>query len=132
MTSYSQYHHQDISTSILRCPYSECHARIIKPANADVKEITTDVSFVKVADSSTDEDSNKFFIVNDVWDFDNIGVSKPTSQFTGSDYPIERLIICSECDRGPLGFAFFDDDTKDYKNLKYAIHLKSVLYEEKA
>ncbi|CEP21090.1 unnamed protein product [Cyberlindnera jadinii] len=123
----------NLSSAVLRCPYSQCNARIITPKCNVVKRIETGIPFIKVGeDVSTDAITDNFIIVDDVWDFDNIGVSKPTDQFVESGVKVERLIICSECDRGPLGFAFFDnDDEKDVKKLKYAVHLDSFVYDLK-
>lgn len=60
--------------------------------------------------------TGKFLVVNDVWDFDNIGVSRgvperhqPGGSIGFLDGTIctivktEKYLICAECDRGPLG-----------------------------
>lgn len=130
-SSYSSYKPEIVTEKkvhqyVLRCPYSKCNSRIIKPASeSNVKEIDIEIEFIKPTEES--QSDNKFLIVNDVWDFDNIGVSK---NFDNS-HDIERLIICSDCDRGPLGFAKFDEGSdKEVKNLRYYLNLGSVVYQE--
>lgn len=135
--SYSKFDpSKDISTQIIRCPYSKCHTRIIKPNTTkthDFENSKIAIDFLKVdnnTDQSNDGADGIFLKINDAWDFDNIGVSKeiPNDE---SEIKIERLIICSDCERGPLGFAKFDDDEKDksVQNLKYYLHLNSCLYQ---
>lgn len=57
---------------------------------------------------------NRFVKIGDVWDFNNIGVSKQAQQETvkiGEGGPEEeqkvtvvKFLTCGECDKGPLGF----------------------------
>lgn len=76
-----------------------------------------------------------FFQVADVWDFDNIGVSKAVpelhkSEAVGDLAKVERLLICSECDRGPLGFAgYVNAEDTDHKNLTYYLSRETVKYD---
>lgn len=118
----------------LKCPFTKCNATIISYNN---------LSPVKVENSpqmlypSNYEPSNEvftdFFRINDVWDFDNIGVSRPSDELkqpkvSDSSFTIERLLICSECDRGPLGFAGHEQGETDVSKLIYFLSCESVLY----
>jgi hypothetical protein len=124
-----------IENFILRCPYSKCNARIIKPSEkCDIIEDNIEIEFIRPS-SATDEsetsvveDDHKFLRIDDVWDFDNIGVSKNFD----NKHDIERLIICSDCDRGPLGFAKFDlgNEDKNVKDLRYYLSLGSCVYQK--
>ncbi|GMM33039.1 hypothetical protein DASC09_003640 [Saccharomycopsis crataegensis] len=139
---------------LLRCPFSRCNCRIIPfkyhlssfddkntvqisetPECAVVDNATLEVINPQ---TSKDEESTKnknkkkkFFKIGDAWDFDNIGVSRPSDiaqpiihGAEGSSGPVEdqgkiniqRYLVCADCDRGPLGFAGFvvDEDEKKY------------------
>lgn len=94
---------------------------------------------VQISDN-TDSNPNKFFKIDDVWDFDNIGVSRPSGDIKQPiieennkvlNIKIERLLICSECDKGPIGFAGLEGEDTDVKNLKYFLSCSSVLYDIK-
>lgn len=117
--SYSSYTpSRDIYTAIIRCPHTKCHARIIKPAGKHVivEQLATGLVFITPEESVESDD--KFIQIGDVWDFDNIGVSKEfqDEKLTG----VDRVLICSECDRGPIGFV---------RDNVYYLSLKSVVYE---
>lgn len=125
---------------IIRCPFDKCNARIIVLSKQYLaNEITIQNSPEMVQLTGTSDDQTHFFKVNDVWDFDNIGVSRPAdglSQPTveegeNMNLRVERLLICSECDKGPIGFAGFQDGNNDVKNLKYFLSCNSVLYDVK-
>lgn len=82
----------------------------------------------------TTDDKALFFKIDDVWDFDNIAVSKPTADLAkptvaDSSFSILRLLICSECDRGPLGFAGHLNGDSDVGKLVYFLSCESVLYD---
>ncbi|CAD1808333.1 Mss4 family protein [Candida parapsilosis] len=144
-------------TLILRCPFANCHARIIVYSSSipsvTLKEaphcITTDSNN---SSPTLNTSTTAFYRINDVWDFDNIGVSKPSKvlpepvvvgtignigdedkqqqQQQKEKIDVERLLICSECDRGPLGFAgIAAGEDKDHKNLRYFLSEDSVLYD---
>lgn len=80
-------------------------------------------------------ESKQFFEIDDVWDFDNIGVSKVAPQLqaslkVGELEKVERLLVCSECDQGPLGFAGFrNPEETDVKKLSYYLSCESVKYD---
>lgn len=123
----------DRVNKVLRCPFTECNTRVI------VDLPLVDGTLVKVTNAPTmvsskndDTAPNQFYVVNDVWDFDNIGVSKLAEGFANpeiDDFNLQRLIVCSECDRGPLGFAGFIGSESDVKNLKYYLSAASVVYD---
>lgn len=118
------------TSAIIRCPFDGCNARIIKlkPELAATK--TTIANAPKMA-----KDSVFFLRIKDVWDFDNIGVSKAVlelveSQAVGDLAKLERLLICSECDQGPIGFAgFVNADDTDHKQLSYYLSCENVKYD---
>lgn len=140
MSSYTKFDpSKDITTLIVRCPFSKCHARIIKPSVANVHELKTGLKFLKVDKQEEEKDDGKdghFLKIQDAWDFDNIGVSRDIKEhviegYDGEvDQDVERLIVCADCERGPLGFAKFDEgDVKEVKNLKFYLHLNSCLFQ---
>ncbi|KAI5968253.1 hypothetical protein CANMA_002469 [Candida margitis] len=140
------------SSIILRCPFPSCHARIIAysatatpsvdidhaPLCASIESYHSQKSDPKLSSSTT-----AFYSIGDVWDFDNIGVSKPSEvlpdpivvganghEDESEKVDVERLLICSECDRGPLGFAGIAiGEDKTHLNLKYFLSQNSVLYD---
>lgn len=104
---------------ILKCPFRDCAAKLITQT-----ELQKTVKFVdpfktiQLGDSTQERSTSiptEFLIIHDVWDFDNIGVSRimeGTGDLEYLDLRIasdqilnkqERLLICGECDRGPLG-----------------------------
>lgn len=126
---------------ILRCPFEKCNTRVIPLTDALRTSETTvhnappmlDVSEEASAQTSQEE-KELFFKIDDAWDFDNIGVSRPAPDLKqpsihNTDFSIERLLICSECDKGPLGFAGFLDGETDIKKLVYYLSCSSVLYD---
>ncbi|RLV89575.1 hypothetical protein JA1_005092 [Spathaspora sp. JA1] len=124
---------------ILRCPFKECNARIIEysPKLIPIKVENSPETIKAIKDQlPTIEHSTNFYQINDVWDFDNIGVSRPSSvldePIVGHDatVKIDRLLICSECDKGPLGFAGIPTDKEHHHtNLKYFLSCTSIMYE---
>lgn len=76
-----------------------------------------------------------FLQVNDVWDFDNVGVSRTApdlekSEAVGQLSKVERLLICGECDKGPIGFAgYVNAQDSDVKNLRYYLSCDTVKYD---
>ncbi|GEQ67456.1 hypothetical protein JCM33374_g1121 [Metschnikowia sp. JCM 33374] len=119
----------ELPEAILRCPFPECHARIIR---LDAKLASTQVKLDNAPQMTAD--SELFFTIADVWDFDNIGVSRPAPDLEKKTVAplarIERLLICSECDKGPLGFAgFVSEDETDVKKLAYYLSCESVKFD---
>lgn len=122
---------QTIENAILRCPFDGCHARLIRL----LPSLNSSRTVISGAPKMTQASTN-FFLIHDVWDFDNIGVLRAADFEVSGTSPlakVERLLICSECDQGPLGFAGFSkDDETDVKNLIYLLSCESVLYDTKA
>lgn len=79
--------------------------------------------------------STYYLQVQDVWDFDNIGVSRAVPELlkeedVGNLAKVERLLICSECDKGPIGFAgYIEGNETDHKKLQYYLSCESVVYD---
>ncbi|KAK6453821.1 Mss4-like protein [Scheffersomyces xylosifermentans] len=154
---YSKVNVQDLVSEdkkvILRCPFKACNTRII-PLTKTLVNARIDVEkapeMVKANSSASTEEAgsevvSQFYRVNDVWDFDNVGVSRAVenlaqpieiehdqSEEKQIKLKIERLLICSECDKGPIGFAGLQEsDSADVKNLKYFLSCSSVIYDVK-
>lgn len=116
--------------SIIRCPFAECKTRIIalKPILESTKVELKNAPLM--ANKSTN-----FFRVDDVWDFDNIGVSRVAAELEASEEvgqlaKVERLLVCGECDKGPIGFAGYQNaEETDVKKLCYYLSCESVLYD---
>lgn len=88
-------------------------------------------------------DTASFLLVRDVWDFDNVGVSKqiPQQLVTGSHDTIEfqwektawtverceKYLICAECDRGPIGMVCQVKSAQDSTTV-YLLNLSSLSY----
>ncbi|EGW33942.1 uncharacterized protein SPAPADRAFT_54194 [Spathaspora passalidarum NRRL Y-27907] len=124
---------------ILRCPFKQCNTRIIKYSPSFIQiSVDNAPQTVKATKDElpTIERPTNFYQIDNVWDFDNIGVSRPSSisddPIIGHDstVKIDRLLICSECDKGPLGFAGIPTDKEHHHtNLKYFLSCNSTMYE---
>lgn len=120
---------------IVRCPFTKCNARIIlvnKSLYDNFQTVKNSPEMVQPQESSG-EGKEDFLKINDVWDFDNIGVSRPSDdlkqpEIDSTTFKIERLLVCSECDRGPLGFAGHETEETDVNKLKYFLSCSSVVY----
>lgn len=117
-------------SAIIRCMFDECNARIIR--------LVPKLASTKVLIGNAPEMANKstnFYRIDDVWDFDNIGVSKAVpdlekSEVVGDLAKVERLLICSECDKGPIGFAgYLNAEETDHKKLAYYLSCENVQYD---
>lgn len=120
----------ELPAAIIRCPFEGCNTRII-PLNSKLASTLVTLANAPAMAARLD----KFFRVDDVWDFDNVGVSKPAadlevSEEVGPLAKLERLLVCSECDRGPLGFAGYTNPVEqDVKKLTYYLSCESVRYD---
>mmetsp|Transcript_9846 Transcript_9846/g.14418 ORF Transcript_9846/g.14418 Transcript_9846/m.14418 type:complete len:165 (+) Transcript_9846:96-590(+) len=49
--------------------------------------------------------SSSFWMVPDVWDFDNIGQTRavPSVSFDGGNTAEKVYLVCADCDKGPVG-----------------------------
>lgn len=118
------------SPGIIKCPFDSCNTRII----GLTPKLHSTIIHLGNAPSMAAE-GKSFFEVADVWDFDNIGVSRvaeelKSSEAVGQLSKVERLLVCGECDRGPIGFAgFVDAEESDVKNLRYFLLCDTVKYD---
>lgn len=165
--SYSTFHKELFDTTsensykefILRCPFEKCGCRIIafKYSDGVLDRNTVQVSETpecvhinkETLEISKDEDGNgkkTFFKVPDAWNFDNIGVSRPTEikqpVIHGTNdlkVDIQRYLVCADCERGPIGFAgnvgnvgeSEDERVQQASNLMYFLSAESVRFDRK-
>lgn len=132
-----EFDHVKDSTGHIKCPFPNCNTKIIpytETLKGSMISIENAPSMVNIDQSTLDKID--FFRVGDMWDFDNIGVSRPLQEnkdFKIDDkvFDIERILICSECDKGPIGFAghFNNDENKSPQNLLYFLSCKSMKYQ---
>lgn len=117
-------------TGIVRCPFDSCNTRII----ALTPQLASTEVLLENAPSMAAQ-GKSFLKVNDVWDFDNVGVSRTApdlekSEAVGQLSKVERLLICGECDKGPIGFAgYVNAQDSDVKNLRYYLSCDTVKYD---
>lgn len=127
--------HNKIKT---QCLFSRCSTDII-PVTGELFTTRIELSHTPemlVPDETNDNQPNIFYRVNDMWDFDNIAVSRDAGIDTTVVLPdtdtkltIERLLICGECNKGPIGFAAkHEADSADPKNLVYFLACNSISY----
>ncbi|CAH2353639.1 protein Dss4p [[Candida] railenensis] len=141
-TSYTDLKSVEEST-IVRCPFKNCHARIIQVGTLPKVNVENSPDMTKLSeDDNMKQTETYFYQIDDVWEFDNIGVSRPAAELKEPiitsdtnekvDIAVERLLICSECDKGPIGFAGIPKGSENHhQNLKYFLSCASVLYEVK-
>ncbi|ODV85781.1 hypothetical protein CANARDRAFT_22573 [[Candida] arabinofermentans NRRL YB-2248] len=166
MKTYNSLDSKSLSTKyILRCPFKiqgKCQSRIIaleSPTSiskyqAILKSPHEEFKFLSIKEGESNEigyfesddesthHSQLFYKFASMWDFDNIGVSRPVSTMdtlitltTNADdkdkehqTPIHiqfsRFLTCADCDRGPLGFSGFvinDVDSWEANGRKVAV-----------
>ncbi|OWB85527.1 hypothetical protein B5S33_g4195 [[Candida] boidinii] len=140
-------------TYIIRCPFKNCNSRIIQVSPELSKKLPryniNNLENVLISILENDEHGNeesddsrisigaksdggaasnlkKLIKLNDMWDFDNIGVSRPNSNLINESFIIKdvdyidsdnlkddigksieviRYLVCADCDRGPIGIA---------------------------
>lgn len=124
----------------LKCPFQDCYTTVM-PLTAELAgtklEINDSPQMVSLPQGLEENTNHFFYRVRDVWDFDNIGVSRPTGGPTkiiveDKTILVDRLLVCSECDRGPLGFAGVEEPMHNtHENLKYFISCSSLLHKDK-
>lgn len=130
---------------VLRCPFDGCSARIFASAKEELLARSTKCfnppQMVTLSNDADTTCNNEYLMIQDVWDFDNIGVSKPSIdscviKFCANDrngqIRLERLLTCSECDKGPIGFAGHSEEETDVQKLLYFLSCSSVLYDVKS
>lgn len=107
------------------CTFSDCGCKIIKVDTTPIVKLPSNVLdkfhlMQKGKDQHKDQEIDgysNFLLINDVWDFDNIGVSKeiPTTseildhiefEYGNEKWEINKhlkYLVCADCDRGPIG-----------------------------
>lgn len=122
-----------MSHTTIKCPFPQCDTKIIPYTEALVQSVIEVPNAPEMV--NVDQPVTKFFRVEDMWDFDNIGVSRPLQDikdFKINDeiFDIERILICSECDKGPIGFAgHFSNQEKHPNSLLYFLSCDSMKYQ---
>ena len=87
----------DVLPAYLQCQKDGCKSRLIGGDKLGVLPSTLAItSSLRVTDGWT---------VGDIFDFDNVAFSKPTSA-GGTDGL--RFLCCAECETGPVGYAILD------------------------
>lgn len=128
------------------CSFKECSCKIIKLESAPIVKLQNSVldTFQLMqqhkSETTNEQADVEFLLIKDVWDFDNIGVSKdiPSHQDVVEDIAFEldgqqwkidqhlKYLICADCDKGPIGIvcSISNDDNK--KDTVYMLSLPSV------
>lgn len=102
------------------CPFEKCGCKIIKLEGAP--KVTLPINVLDTFQLMQHKDSldietktTEFLLIKDVWDFDNIGVSKdlPSIKDISEEFTFEektwkiikhvKYLICADCDKGPIG-----------------------------
>ncbi|KAH3901793.1 guanine nucleotide exchange factor DSS4 SCDLUD_001572 [Saccharomycodes ludwigii] len=110
----------------VKCPFKQCNCSIISYNEKENQPINLPLSvyddYKLLLKNKDTKATGKFLIVGNIWDFDNIGVSKTLSFFENKDDNMSKLefvnpidnkrynitqifkyLICSDCEKGPLG-----------------------------
>lgn len=104
---------------------------------------TTDVSKLRESKELKPHysNSNIFYKAKDIWEFDNIGVSKPPSDLKEPEiftlkaiadgevhnFAVIRYLVCGHCDRGAFGFGGYLMDLEELnKRIEVGFDLSSV------
>ncbi|QLG71307.1 hypothetical protein HG535_0B03460 [Zygotorulaspora mrakii] len=136
-----------------RCSFEDCNSAIIDVNVDDVillpSSVLRDAKLMQLSKKPSEtQQTNEFLLVNDVWDFDNIGVSKEVPEgFTNEENMREvqfehggsfwrmdkclKYLICSDCDKGPIGFgcSLSNQAQRGAQNkVVYLLSLESVKY----
>lgn len=131
-----------------KCSFVSCSSSIITLDNdSQIVTLPSDAyELFRIMELKDFEElvNDKFYAVGDIWDFDNVGVSKniPTEMLSdlsksnitfiqdGTEWTITELVkylICADCDKGPIGLVVKaksnNDNTERDVNL---LSLKSV------
>ncbi|CAL9728776.1 protein Dss4p [Monosporozyma unispora] len=127
------------------CSFKDCSCKIIKLDCAPVVKLQNSALdvFKLMQQHKNDATSTnvgvEFLLVKDVWDFDNIGVSKDIPSYQdviediefehdGEQWKLEqhlKYLICADCDKGPIGIVC-SVSNGDKKNTVYMLSLPSV------
>ncbi|CAB4254361.1 similar to Saccharomyces cerevisiae YPR017C DSS4 Guanine nucleotide dissociation stimulator for Sec4p, functions in the post-Golgi secretory pathway [Maudiozyma barnettii] len=141
------------------CAFEACGCKIITINDANIISLPNtalDTFRLMRHRKEVEQDNNKnsdFLIVGDVWDFDNIGVSRDIpatnitdvtegSLITADDFVFShedkiwtitkcvKYLICADCDKGPIGMVceIADKSTGSDKKIVHMLSLKSVTH----
>lgn len=144
------------------CAFETCSCKIITINDSNVISLphhaieTFHLMRKGTKDAASNPENSDFLIVGDVWDFDNVGVSKdiPSSNITelneesdtvaegSTTYTYEinyegktwtvtkcvKYLICADCDKGPIGMIceVINKDVASDKRLLHLLSLESV------
>lgn len=98
-----------------KCAFPGCNSAIIEVTDSRIAHLPAHAVDTLQIMQRKDSSDDRFVIVEDVWDFDNIGVSKelplaPTDEISfdwnSTSHTVTRCIkylVCADCDRGPIG-----------------------------
>ncbi|KAM3159862.1 Dss4 [Lachancea thermotolerans] len=131
----------------LRCPFAGCDSCIVSAEEGRKVVLPAEVyDKLRLAlPSNQAPRSGEFSVFEDIWDFDNIGVSRqvPTEieaaaenaqelRFTWKERPytlgkLQKYLICADCDRGPLGIVCEILDAEGARETVNLLSLASVL-----
>ncbi|CCE62730.1 hypothetical protein TPHA_0D00870 [Tetrapisispora phaffii CBS 4417] len=104
----------------LRCSFTDCNSMIINLDDDKIVSMSDEIyAAFKLMQQKDGSHNNKFMIVNDIWDFDNVGVSRdiPEQVVDNNGELIEveisdeqwsiskclKYLLCADCDKGPIG-----------------------------
>lgn len=150
MSKQSYYCPFDDKTKIIRVPdeidniFIQCDkhendnpSTVFKFSKCKTSETSVQRKFQKTQNANL----NYFYKANDIWEFNNIGVSKPPTDikkpeilklknFKNGDihvYVVVRYLVCGDCDKGAFGFGGYKMDYEDIqKHLEIGYDLLSV------
>lgn len=143
----------DDKTKLIRIPKEtdKLYTQIDVKFNKESNKISNPSKIYKFIKSKTSEPSvhralkiyqnnNLFYKAKDIWEFDNIGVSKPpkdlknpefirlkTSDGDVHNFAVVRYLVCGECDKGVFGFGGYLSDLEDLEDrIEIGFDLTSV------
>ncbi|CAD6651346.1 BAH_G0054870.mRNA.1.CDS.1 [Saccharomyces cerevisiae] len=132
------------------CSFEGCHSAVITINDDNIINLPEQVhSEFKLLENRTMRDAtpseSNFLVVPDVWDFDNVGVSReiPSSilgdlsdksdfafEYGNSSWKIKKCLkylICADCDKGPIGIICqVQDQTKNEERVLHLLSLRSL------
>ncbi|QHS76743.1 guanine nucleotide exchange factor DSS4 [Saccharomyces paradoxus] len=132
------------------CSFDSCHSEVIAIKDDNIINLPEQVySEFKLLENRTTRDippnESKFLVVSDVWDFDNVGVSReiPSSllgdlgdknefvfEYGNSNWKIKKCLkylICADCDKGPIGIICqVQDQENDEERVLHLLSLRSL------